>query len=236
MWPFNKSFSLSESGILSGMTDWHSHILPGVDDGIQDLSDSLSVLEEYERLGIKKVWLTPHVMEDFPNTTDNLRQKFDELKKLWKGDLEIALASENMLDSVFEERLENHDFLPIGDSGNHLLVETSYFNPPFGMKEMIERAMKSGYQIILAHPERYRYMEEKDYIDLKNKGVKFQMNLLSPNGFYGDSALKKSRYFLKNNMVDFIGSDIHRLEQLLNNLESPYASKDIVKIIKEVAG
>lgn len=234
MWPFNKTISLSESGILKGMTDWHSHILPGVDDGIRNLDDSLKVLQEFERQGVKKVWLTPHIMEDYPNDTESLRQKFEELKGKWQGKVELALASENMLDNLFEERLEANDFLPLGEGDNHLLVETSYFNPPFGMNDMIDKAMKLGYHIILAHPERYRYMDEKDYLELKKRGVRFQMNLLSLTGVYGESASKKSRYFLKKGMADFIGSDIHRLEQFTDKLNVPYASKDLVGKLKEL--
>ena len=57
------------------MTDWHSHILPGVDDGFKSLEDSLAVLDMYQEAGIREVWLTPHVMEDIPNTTDGLRRR-----------------------------------------------------------------------------------------------------------------------------------------------------------------
>ena len=63
IWPFKKIASLKDSGMFEGFTDWHSHILPGVDDGIKTLDDSISVLKRFDELGIKKVWLTPHIME-----------------------------------------------------------------------------------------------------------------------------------------------------------------------------
>ena len=115
--------------MFDGFIDWHSHILPGVDDGIKRMSDSLEVLRFYEDLGIRHVWLTPHIMEDYPNTTAELRARFEELKKEWNGKVELHLAAENMLDTLFEERLEAGDFLPIGEDGRHLLVETSYYTP-----------------------------------------------------------------------------------------------------------
>ncbi len=65
---------------MQNATDWHSHILPGVDDGIKTLDDSLEVLDLYDQLGIKKVWLTPHIMEDFPNTPGKLKEQFELLK------------------------------------------------------------------------------------------------------------------------------------------------------------
>ena len=197
--------------MFQGFTDWHSHILPGVDDGIRSMESSLEVLDRYEKAGIRKVWLTPHVMEDYPNTTEGLRERFNELKKEYKGNIDLRLASENMLDSLFEERLEKNDFLPIGDEGRHLLVETSYMNPPYGMNEMLRRAMSKGYSLILAHPERYRYMDEADYKDLKNKGILFQTNFISLVGGYGETARRKAEWLLKEGMIDLCGSDLHKL-------------------------
>lgn len=211
MWPFGKKYSLMEKGMFNGFTDWHSHILPGVDDGIKTMEDSLEVLDKYEEFGIKKIWLTPHIMEDFPNTPEKLSERFEELKEAYKGNIELHLAAENMLDSLFEERLEQGKLLPIGDKQNHLLVETSYFNPPYGMSDLIERTMSKGYNVLLAHPERYIYMSEKDYSKWKDRGVKFQVNYMSMIGGYGETARKKAEWLLKNNMIDVCGSDVHRL-------------------------
>ena len=230
IWSFKKKLSLKESGIFQDFTDWHSHILPGVDDGIQTMEEAIAVLEEYEKLGFKKVWLTPHIMEDYPNETQYLKDRFEELKSNWRGNLEIALASENMLDNKFEERLEKNDFLPIGEEVNHLLVETSYFTPPFAMEEMLEEARKKGYNIILAHPERYRYMDEKDYKKLKEQGILFQMNLLSLTGSYGEQAKKKAEWLLANDMVEYTGTDIHRLEAMLHNSSAPIDKNKIEKV------
>lgn len=217
---FKKKISLKDSGIFEGFTDWHSHILPGVDDGIQTMEEAISVLEEYERLGFRKVWLTPHIMEDYPNETEDLKRKFEEIKSNWKGNLELSLASENMLDSLFEERLEKNDFLPISKNKDHLLVETSYYTPPYVMDEMLDGAKKNGYNIILAHPERYRYMDEKDYRRLKKTGIKFQINILSLVGAYGDQAKKKAEWMLSNNMINFVGSDLHQLDSFLNHINN----------------
>ena len=227
-----KKVSLIESDIFAGFTDWHSHILPGVDDGINTMAQALAVLEEYERLGFKKVWLTPHIMEDYPNPTEFLKQRFEALKSLWKGNMEIALAAENMLDNIFDERLENNDMLPIGDDRDHLLVETSYYTPPFAMDEMLESARKKGYNIILAHPERYRYMDLKDYERLKEKGIKFQINILSLGGGYGEQAQKKAEWLVNNKFFDFLGSDIHSLESFLPRISDKNFNKNIINLLK----
>lgn len=210
MWPFKSVPTLAKSGMLEGFTDWHSHILPGVDDGIKTMEESLDTLACFEQQGIRKVWLTPHVMEDCPNTPAHLRERFAELKEAYKGPIELRLASENMLDSLFEERLRDNDFLPIGEEGNHLLVETSYVNPPYGMESMIEDAFKLGYTVVLAHPERYRYMEEEDYRRWKDRGLMFQCNFISLMGGYGETARRKLEFLLKEGMIDLTGSDVHR--------------------------
>lgn len=218
MWLFKSTKSLKESGIFNGYTDWHSHILPGVDDGVKTMEESIEVLKAYETLGFERVWLTPHIMEDYPNTTNGLRQRFEELKNNWTGSLDIRLASENMLDSLFEERLVSNDFLPIGEDGNHLLVETSYYTPPMGMDEMLDRVKEIGYFPVLAHPERYRYMDEREYLRLKEKGVLFQMNFVSLVGGYGETARKKAEWLLSKGMIDLTGSDVHRLDHITANI------------------
>ena len=127
---FGRRRTLAEAGIFAGMTDWHSHILPGVDDGLGSVADSLEALREYGALGIREVWLTPHVMEDVPNTTEGLRERFGELCGAYGGPVELHLAAEYMMDSLLGERLRSGDLLPLGPEGRHLLVETSYFSPP----------------------------------------------------------------------------------------------------------
>lgn len=221
MWPFRKKQTLDESGLFRGFTDWHCHILPGVDDGVQTLEESLEILNKYEKLGIKEVWLTPHIMEDIPNTTQHLRERFQELQTAYQGSVILHLASENMLDNLFEERLSQNDLLPIGEDGKHLLVETSYYNPPMGLQNILLRIKAKGYFPILAHPERYLYMNHDDYQKLKSKHVKFQLNLFSLQHLYGKEAQKKAARLQKERMYDYIGTDLHRLETLDRMLHKP---------------
>ena len=76
-----------------------------MDDGIQTMKDSLAVLNYYESIGISDVWLTPHIMEDIPNTTADLRARYSELLDAYKGPVKLHLAAENMIDNLFNERL-----------------------------------------------------------------------------------------------------------------------------------
>lgn len=210
-WPFQQKQTLAESGVLRGMTDYHSHLLPGVDDGVQTTEESLEILRRYEQLGIREVWFTPHIMEDIPNTTAGLRSRFEQFQKNYTGNIRLHLAAEYMLDNLFKERLAHRDLLPLGTEGNHLLVETSYFNPPMDLYGMLEKIKSAGFIPVLAHPERYTYMGEKDYQRLKQAGVKFQTNLPSLVGGYGNPIQKKVEWLHTHNMINLYGTDTHTL-------------------------
>ena len=217
MW-FRKRQTLEESGFFRGFTDWHCHILPEVDDGVQTMKESLQILAEYERLGVKEVWFTPHIMEDIPNTTEKLRERFAELKASYQGSVMLYLASENMLDNLFEERLEKNDLLPIGKDGKHLLVETSYFNSPMGLNNILLHIKAKGYYPILAHPERYLYMNENNYQCLISMGIEFQLNQFSLFGLYGKEVQKRAKTLQKQGIYNYIGTDLHRIITLQNAL------------------
>ena len=75
MWPFSKKATIAQNRLLTGGTDHHSHILPGVDDGIATMDEALQALQSFSAMGIKELWLTPHIMEDFPNTPASLQAK-----------------------------------------------------------------------------------------------------------------------------------------------------------------
>ena len=186
------------------MTDWHSHILPGVDDGLASIGDSLEALREYGALGIREVWLTPHVMEDVPNTTEGLRERFAELRAAYGGPVELHLAAEYMMDSLL---------LPIGSEGRHLLVETSYFSPPARLGGILGSVRAAGYFPVLAHPERYLYMDMRDYVELAASGAVLQLNLGSMAGMYGSAVRKRALRLLRAGLYTLAGTDLHRTAQ-----------------------
>lgn len=216
MLSFPSLFSRPKRFDYKGLTDWHCHILPGVDDGVEDMETALAILGEYERIGIREVWLTPHIMEDVPNSTSRLKERHEDLLSAYQGRIIIRLASENMIDSLFQERLAQNDILPIGHKHNMLLVETSTFNAPIDFEDTLIEIRRKGYYPLLAHPERYAYIQNiRDYQKLKDIGILFQLNLLSLTGYYGKIAMHKSHKMLKNGMYDVFGTDLHRPEQLL---------------------
>ena len=199
---FNRRQSILDSGLLKGAVDNHSHILYGLDDGVKKQEDSLAILRWLEEQGVSEVWFTPHVMEDVPNTTEGIRARFEELKAVYDGGLQLHLAAEYMIDTLFEERLEKRDLL-----------------------EHLEQMLKAGYRPLIAHPERYRYMEPSDYKELHNMGCYLQMNLPSIVGFYGESARQRAQYLLDKGWYRMVGSDCHRFKAI----QAQYTAKELKK-------
>ena len=224
---FKKKQSFMTAGVLKGSTDRHSHILHGVDDGISTLEDSLAVLAFQEGAGVTDVWCTPHIMEDTPNTTDALRQRFAELQQAYKGVIRLHLAAEYMIDNLFEERLAARDLLAM--EGDTVLVETSTWNPPPGLYDAFRNLQKAGYHPLFAHPERYRYLSETGYENLHKMGIQFQMNLGSILGYYGDSVKAKAEFLLNKGWYSTLGSDCHRLNTIKEHYTRATLSASVVK-------
>ena len=218
--------SLAGSGVLQGMTDRHCHILFGVDDGVKTLEDSLAVLAYDEEVGIKEVWCTPHIMEDVPNTTEGLRTRFAQLQEAYKGPIKLHLAAEYMLDELFMERFKSGDLLLMGN--DTVLVETSTWNPPSDMNRTLRKVQQAGYHPLLAHPERYRYLDEAGYETLYKMGVHFQLNAGSLVGYYGETAMKKAYALLAKGWYSCIGSDCHRLRSMQEQYEREVLAKDVI--------
>ncbi|MCI1640678.1 MAG: capsular biosynthesis protein [Bacteroidales bacterium] len=215
---FNNRKSLSESGILKGAVDNHSHILYGVDDGVRTLDESLAILKFLEKAGLSKLWLTPHIMEDVPNTTSDLKERFSDLQSAYGGSINLSLASEYMMDNLFMKRLSERDLLLHGD--DTVLVETSTWAPPIDFWDIMEKIMNMGYRPILAHPERYRYMKESDYQKLHDMQVLLQLNIPSIVGVYGEQVQMKARDLMEKGWYSMTGSDCHRFKAIQGQYES----------------
>ena len=219
--------SLLESGVLRGLTDRHCHILFGVDDGARTLEDSLAVLAYDEEIGINEVWCTPHIMEDVPNTTEALCERFAQLQEAYKGPIKLHLAAEYMLDTLFEERFNAGDLLTM--ENNKVLVETSTWNPPSDMTGTLRRIQKAGYCPLLAHPERYRYLNDAGYERLHKMGIHFQLNLGSLVGYYGETAMHKAHDLLAKGWYSDFGSDCHRLATIQEQYTRDVLSKETLQ-------
>lgn len=232
---FGSKKSLIGSDLLRGGTDNHSHLLYGVDDGVRTLDESLSILSSLESLGLRRLWMTPHVMEDVPNTTADLRARFERLKgEEYRGGIELCLAAEYMMDNLYEERLEARDLLLHGE--DRVLVETSTMAPPMDLFGTLRRTMALGYRPILAHPERYAYMSPADYRRLREMGVLFQLNLPSLIGYYGPAVQSKAQDFLGRGWYCMTGSDCHRASMIDRHYREKSLSGKVVAQLRLLMG
>jgi tyrosine-protein phosphatase YwqE len=208
--------------------DMHSHLLPGIDDGAEDMEDSLDLIKGMRELGYKKLITTPHVMWDmYKNTHEIIREKLAQVQEAVRKegiDVEIKAAAEYFLDEHVEELLRNKvPLLTIKD--NMVLTEFSLAFPSMNIKDILFEMQMQGYQTIIAHPERYVYLERNKefYTELKDTGCYFQLNLLSLSGHYGRSVVELAHYLLKNGFYNLVGTDLHHSGHLegLQRLEMP---------------
>ncbi len=219
---FSKSKPILKDLIPSDYTDIHSHLLPGIDDGSKSIEETKLLITNLMELGFKKFITTPHIMEGvWENTGTIISEKLlktnIELQK--EGLPELSAAAEYMLDGNFLKILSTEKLLTIKD--HYVLVEMSYLNPPMNLYDIIFEIQLEGYTPILAHPERYNFFHNSlnEYKRLKTAGCKFQMNMLSTVGYYGPHVAKAADYLLTNNLIDFIGSDVHHSKhvEFINN-------------------
>lgn len=195
-------------------TDMHCHLVPQVDDGSKCFEESVECLHTLKAVGFNKVFITPHFQYPrFDNDEDDIRLRYQNLKlrAIEEGvDIEMAgIAGEYRIDSGFKSRMENPRFMKVADK--YLLVEFSLHQQMMGCDEMIFDLQIQGYDIILAHPERYPYLNlmGSRMEQLKNQGVFFQVNALSLGGFYGEEPKRRAYQMLENGWVEFMGTDTH---------------------------
>ncbi len=224
MFFFKSKIKVSESALLNGFTDCHCHLLPGVDDGVKTVENTLRILDMMHRHGVREVWLTPHIMEEHPNTPEDLQHRFESLP--YDGPIQLHLAAEHMIDREF--CLERASKLPL--QGDKLLVETSYFNPPINMKETLRDIKVSGLHPVLAHPCRYQYMEPEDYEELHSLGIIFQLNIPALTGIYGPAAERNAQWLLDKGYYSLAGTDTHSVTHFRHFLDSKIPKKLMRKI------
>ncbi len=222
-------------------SDMHSHLIPGIDDGAQDMDQTIAMLAKFESLGYKKVVTTPHIMTDsFPNNRDTILSGLETVKNEIKNvgiNIEIEAAAEYYFDETLMPKIKNKELLTFGD--NYVLVEFAFHSPPQFLDQLFFELKTHGYRPVIAHFERYLYYLGK--IDKAEKwraeGINIQINLNSLFGQYGPEVQKQAEKLIDEGQFDFVGTDCHRIEHLMileNNLSSPYLHKIGKYLIKNM--
>lgn len=200
-------------------TDIHSHLLPRLDDGVQSYEESEDVILHFQQLGYRKLITSPHVMSDtYKNTPEKILARLAKLRTYLQSqeiDVQIDAAAEYYLDEQVFKMIENNQkMLTFGK--NFLLFETNFLNEPFNMKEFIFLATTKGYKPVLAHPERYAYLQNNidKAEDLLDRGVLFQINISSITGFYSKIVQTTANKLIDRGWVHLLGSDCHHLQHV----------------------
>jgi len=199
--------------------DMHSHLLPGLDDGVATLEDAEQIILSLIELGYRRIITTPHVMSDaYRNTPEIILDKLEILRKhLQERNIEINIsaAAEYYLDEALFKMVETQQpLLTFGQK--YLLFETNFLTEPFNLKEFIFLATTKGYKLVLAHPERYLYLQNNlpKVQDLLDRGVLMQMNISSLTGYYSKPVQQMAFKLVDRGMIHWLGSDCHHLQHI----------------------
>lgn len=217
-------------------TDVHSHILPGVDHGSQDVMESLEMLRAQIDMGITHVMCTSHVTaETFENTPETLTEAYNVLQKAVEEEglpIKIYPSAEYRIDEYWTKEYEAGHLLPM--PGKRILLENSFAQELIGIDNMMFELQIKGYRPILAHPERYRYYYDRKerYKALHSASVKFQINILSLEGYFGRSARETALWLIDQNLCDMLGSDMHNMEHA-RLIKEYIGSKDWKKLCQK---
>ena len=194
-------------------TDLHSHLIPGIDDGAKNIDESLLLVRSLHSLGYSRFITTPHIMPHrFPNTADTILRGLDALREALLAaaiPVTVDAAAEYYLDEQFLSLIRQKALLTFGE--NEVLFEMSYVIQPLDLDTIIFELQSSGYTPVLAHPERYLFLHRdmEGYARLKERGVRFQVNINSLGGYYSKPVQKAAKAIMAEGWIDYLGSDTH---------------------------
>lgn len=219
------------------MIDTHNHILFNIDDGCKTIDESIILLKQMEKLGFKKIILTPHYIKETKYIVNNIEKenKINELKEKLKEkkiNIDLYLGNEIFITDNIIDLLKNNNASSVNKS-RYVLIELPFENEIIGLTDILYELKYNKLIPIIAHPERYIYFQNdiRKIDKLREEGILFQVNYASLLGLYGRKAKKTIKYLLKNGYVDFFGTDIHRITQttVLDNFKK--IEKKIIRLI-----
>ena len=191
------------------MIDLHCHILPKIDDGARNISESIDMALAAKKLGYKKLCCTSHYrVGRYEN--QGYEGSFEELKKELKTrkiEIEILEGNELFLDFEGLEALRGGKIKTLGGS-KYILVEEMPGMTVMALNSALEMVRELGYKPILAHVERYVHIKIDELRKLKEEGCILQMNLKSLNNYLRE----RCRILLLKGLIDVVASDAHRID------------------------
>ena len=197
--------------------DFHSHILPGIDDGATDMNNAVELATALKNWGFERVTCTPHITNKFRNTPETIRPVFESLQEelYVRGiGLDLKMSAEyRIVPETWPEILDKGWLMPIED--RFILTELPIFNPEdignLNPLEEFKKVISLGLTPLLPHPERYFYLDRDDLMRFIDAGVKIQSNYGSLAGLYGEEAKLNAMKLVDEGLVSYYGTDMHNL-------------------------
>lgn len=218
------------------MIDFHTHILPNIDDGSRSIDETFKLINEAKNAGFDGIISTSHYIEDYYETNTPEREVW--VNAIYENlqakniDVNLYLGNEIYLSENLIKLLEEGKASTINDT-SYILFEMPLNAEPMNLYDVVYEMLQYKLVPILAHPERYSYVQtEPDLVkDLIQKGVLMQANYGSILGQYGEKAQIIVKKLLENDMIHFLGSDVHRQNTIYPKI--PQALGEITDIIGE---
>jgi len=196
------------------MFDIHTHIIPYVDDGSSSLEESINMIKHEIDIGVTDIICTPHhIFHRYEATVEVIKERFEFLKEeVEKLNLPIKLYLGQEICYTHREdiisMLKNGTLLTLNNT-NRVLLEFSFTREPEDILDIIYNFNINGYEVIIAHVERYEWMTLDKVVALRNEGALIQINSNSVLGLTSWAEKRFVKKLLKHNLVDFVASDTH---------------------------
>ena len=218
------------------MIDFHTHIIPNIDDGSRSIEETFNLIQEAKDVGFDGIILTSHYIENYYETdvperdvwvkaiSDNLKQKGIEANLYLANEIYL---SDNMMKLLIEGKASTIN------NSSYVLFEMPLNAEPMNLYDVIYSLQENKLIPVLAHPERYSFVQKEPELitDLIQKGVLMQANYGSILGQYGEKAQIIVKKFFESNMIHFLGSDVHRQKTIYKRI--PEALRQIEEIVGE---
>jgi protein-tyrosine phosphatase len=191
------------------LIDLHSHVLPGIDDGADDLDEAVAICEAAAADGIEVIAGTPHVRHDYPTTPERMEAALAELQAAVGERIRVVSGGELDLDELGRPAEELARF---GLGGSRaLLVETPYVGWPLDLAERLFALQVAGFATVLAHPERNRDVQARPELlePIVAGGTLVQLTAASVDGRLGRASRACSVALLERGHAHLVASDAH---------------------------
>ncbi|MDD6468090.1 MAG: hypothetical protein PUF50_07930 [Erysipelotrichaceae bacterium] len=209
---------------MMGLVDLHCHLLPGIDDGAKSIEDTKALLEMSAEQGVTNIIFTPHYYYERVDYEEFIERREQAVEKMEPIAKEVGISFRVGAEVRYTPVLASLPLETLAISGTqYLLLELYIQYEPNDVEGLIRRIKKAGYTPILAHIERYPYIEESPLLLYQwiQAGALAQVNagwLLKDR-----RAKKRLEQYYHWNLVHFMASDMHSIDRRPQNLEDGYA-------------